>query len=180
LRHRDINNPLSSATLDRIISLCDPPKASRVLDAGCGKGEFLLQLATRRAVQGEGIDLSERAIAFAQARARQRTLQDRLLFRCADVRSFKPPPEPYFLSVCLGATHAFGGLKSTLASLRGWTQPGGWIVVGEGFWKQRPSPEYLEVLDATLDELLEDLGNVRVGEGLGLRLAQRWSSTSEE
>ncbi|MGA7846651.1 MAG: hypothetical protein WCB18_06155 [Thermoplasmata archaeon] len=38
----------------------------------------------------------------------------------------------------------------------------------------------MEVLGAAPNELLDDLGNGRVGEGLGLSLAGRWSSTSEE
>ncbi len=180
LRHRDVNNPLSPGTLDRIIDLCNPPNGSRVGDVGCGKGEFLLQLAKRRAVRGEGFDLSERVIGLARARARQRGLSERLTFRCADAQSLPRPREPYFLSICLGATQAFGGLRSTLDVLRGWTQPDGWIVVGEGYWNRRPSAEYLEVLEATPDELLDDRGNAQVGEGLGLRLAEHWSSTSEE
>ena len=36
------------------------------------------------------------------------------------------------------------------------------------------------MLETTADELLDDYGNVRVGEELGLRLAERWSSTDEE
>jgi SAM-dependent methyltransferase len=180
LRHRNINNPLSHDTLLRIIDLCNPPGGSRTVDVGCGKGDFLLQLAKRRAVLGEGFDLSDRMIGLARARARQEGLSERLSFRCADARSLGPPQEPYFLSVCLGATQAFGGLRRTLSALRAWTEPNGWIVVGEGYWKRRPSTEYLEVLGADPDELLDDQGNAEVGEGLGLSLAERWSSTSEE
>jgi SAM-dependent methyltransferase len=179
-RDRDILNPLSPASLDRIIDLCRPPEGSRVLDAGCGKGEFLLRLAQQRAVRGEGVDLSDRSVALARTRARLRGVQDRLRFRCANVRSLRPPRERYFLSVCLGATHAFGGLPRTLGTLRGWTQSRGWIVVGEGFWKRPPGAPYLAVLGATSDELLDDPGNVRVGEALGLKLVERWASTREE
>jgi cyclopropane fatty-acyl-phospholipid synthase-like methyltransferase len=180
LRRRDIDNPLSPASLDRIIALCDPPPNSRVLDIGCGKGEFLLRLAERRAVQGEGIDLSKHAIELALSNARHHALQGTLLFRCADAKSLKPPARTYFLTICLGATQAFGNLKTTLLTLQEWTQLNGWIVVGEGFWKQPPSPRYLEILEATSDELLDDPGNIRVGEELGLKLDQHWSSTDEE
>jgi SAM-dependent methyltransferase len=180
LRRRDIDNPLSLTSLDRIIALCDPPQSCHVLDVGCGKGEFLFRLAEKRAVQGEGIDLSEHAIEIAQARTLQRAVRGTLTFRCVDARSLEPTHGKYFLTVCLGATQAFGNLKSTLYALRRWTQPNGWIVVGEGFWKQPPSTGYLEVLDATPDELLDDLGNVWVGEDLGLKLAEHWSSTDEE
>lgn len=180
LRHRDINNPLSHEALLQIIDRCQPPNGSRVADVGCGKGEFLLLLAERRAVRGEGFDVSDRIIRLARARARQLGLSRRLVFRCRDARSLAPPSTPYFLSVCLGATHAFGGLRGTLETLRGWTEPNGWVVVGEGYWKQRPSPAYLEVLGAAPDELLDDRGNSRLGEELGLRLAAHWTSTREE
>jgi cyclopropane fatty-acyl-phospholipid synthase-like methyltransferase len=150
------------------------------LDVGCGKGEFLLRLAGRRAVQGEGIDLSAHAIGLALAKAQHQVLQGNLAFRCADARSLKPPPGKYFLTICLGATQAFGNLRTTLRTLQEWTRLNGWIVVGEGFWKQPPSARYLEILDGTSNELLDDPGNIRVGEQLGLKLAQHWSSTDEE
>jgi cyclopropane fatty-acyl-phospholipid synthase-like methyltransferase len=180
LRDRKVNNPLGLAALDWIIDLTSPPKGGRVLDAGCGRGEFLLRLAQRRPIQGVGIDRKPREIRLAQAGASERTLRGTLRFRCTDVRSLRPPSEPYFLSVCLGATHAFGGLKRTLDTLREWTQPDGWVVVGEGFWKRPPSPGYLRVLRATPEELLDDRGNVRAGERLGLVLAGHRVSSREE
>jgi len=97
-----------------------------------------------------------------------------------DAKIVRPPLEPYFLTSCLGATHALGGLRPTLARLREWTRPGGWIVVGDGFWKRPPGPEYLRVLNATPGELLTDPGNAAVGEELGLRLGGQWSSSAEE
>jgi hypothetical protein len=97
-----------------------------------------------------------------------------------DARSLSAPAGEYFLTVCLGATHALGGLRGTLGALRNWTQPGGRIVVGEGFWSQPPTTEYLGLLNAAPNELLDDSGNVRTGEELGLRLVERWLSTEEE
>ncbi len=180
LRRRDIDNPLSPASLDRIIALCNPPARSRVLDVGCGKGEFLLRLAQSRTIRGEGIDLSEGAIRFARARAEGRVLRGALTFRRVDARAVRSSRERYFLTSCLGATHAFGDLGRTLRTLRRWTQTDGWIVVGEGFWKRVPKREYLDVLGATPSELRTDRGNVRVAEGLGLQLAEHWSASEQE
>ncbi|MCI4372620.1 MAG: class I SAM-dependent methyltransferase, partial [Thermoplasmata archaeon] len=180
LRGREINNPLRVDSLDRIISRCDPPPGARVVDVGCGKGAFLFRLAERRTVLGEGIDISEGAIRYASRHVAPGPKRGSLLFRCADART-QPTPQPaYHLAVCLGATHAFGGLAPTLRALGGWTVPDGWIVVGEGFWRQPPAPEYLEVLGAPADELTDDLGNVRIGETLGLTLVDHWTSSAEE
>ena len=180
LRHRIIANPLSEATLDRIISVCDPSPGSRVLDVGCGKGEFLLRLAEQRDVRAEGIDLSERAVGIAEARARERSLKGTATFRCGDAKSLELTPGSYLLTACLGATHAFGGLTKTLDALRTRTEIHGRIVVGEGFWKQTPSAEYLEVLEGTQDEFGDHLGNVRTGVGWGLKLVDAWTSTLGE
>jgi SAM-dependent methyltransferase len=179
-RDLHVNNPLGPAALNWVVDLARPPKGSRVLDAGCGRGEFLLRLAQRRSVQGVGIDRREEEIRLAQSRARHRTLRGKLRFRCRDLRSLAPPSEPYFLSVCFGATHAFGGLRGTLEVLRQWTRPDGWVVVGEGFWKRPPNAGYLAVLGATAEELLDDPGNTRVGEELGLVIAGHRVSSRRE
>ena len=180
LRHREINNPLSPEALDWIIAKCDPPEGSRVLDLGCGKGEFLLRLVEGRAVEAVGIDSSEPSITFARARARDRRLRGTLRFCCENARSTNAAGGGYCVSVCLGATHALGGLGPTLRRLREWTLPGGWLVVGEGYWKRPPSKEYLDLLEASQDELLEDSGNIRMAEGMGLELVDRRLSSTEE
>jgi cyclopropane fatty-acyl-phospholipid synthase-like methyltransferase len=180
LRHREVNNPLGLPSLDRIIACCELPPGARVLDVGCGKAAFLLRLAEQRAVRGDGVDVSEAALREARARSRTRTLRGSLTLRCVDARRLAPPSEPYDLVACLGASHAFGDLRATLATLRSWTRPKGWIVVGEGFWKRPPDPRYLDLLEATAEELVDDPGNVRTGEALGLTLVEHWASRDEE
>lgn len=63
------------------------------------------------------------------------------------------------LVLCVGATHAFGGLPGALAAARRHLAPGGRVLVGEGFWSGEPSPEAVGMLGdladlpATLDRV---------------------------
>ncbi|GAA3505580.1 hypothetical protein GCM10019016_126930 [Streptomyces prasinosporus] len=64
--------------------------------------------------------------------------------------------------LCVGATHAFGGLLPTLAAARQHLAPGGRVLVGDGFWDRAPSPEAVELfgeltdLPTTLDRVVAD------------------------
>jgi ubiquinone/menaquinone biosynthesis C-methylase UbiE len=52
--------------------------ASYVLDVGCGCGNFLIHLAKRFGCRGEGLDLSNERIKFAQAKLDSDNLRSRL------------------------------------------------------------------------------------------------------
>lgn len=50
--------------------------------------------------------------------------------------------------LCVGASHAFGGLSGTLAAVRRSLQPGGCVLLGDAVWEAAPTPEALEALGA--------------------------------
>ncbi|SBT40394.1 class I SAM-dependent methyltransferase [Micromonospora auratinigra] len=54
---------------------------SRVLDVGCGCGNFLLRLAERTGCRGEGLDLSIERIRFAESRRAERAPTADITFR---------------------------------------------------------------------------------------------------
>ena len=60
----DSEEPLELAMIDHFITLVPPPR--RVLDAGCGAGRMLPQLA-ERGCQPEGVDLSPQMVRRARA-----------------------------------------------------------------------------------------------------------------
>jgi hypothetical protein len=77
--------------------------------------------------------------------------------------------ESYDLGICVGSTHALGGLETTLKVLKQLVRKDGYILIGEGYWKQRPSADYLKALgDADESELKTHAENVKVAEELGL------------
>jgi len=55
-------------TSDILAAEAEISQSSRVLDVGCGCGNFLIYLAKRFGCSGEGLDLSKERIAFAQGK----------------------------------------------------------------------------------------------------------------
>jgi SAM-dependent methyltransferase len=64
-----IKSPLDDDSVRRLLERGLPRGDERVLDLGCGNGEWLLRaLATRPHLHAEGVDISEDAVAQAVAR----------------------------------------------------------------------------------------------------------------
>ncbi|MFH9401104.1 SAM-dependent methyltransferase [Streptomyces sp. NPDC017638] len=154
--------PLDDDAVRGLLERALPPGDGRVLDLGCGGGEWLLRALTARPrLRAEGVDLSERALADARRAAHRLGVQDRLVLHTGDAARFTAP-DAFDLVLCVGATHAFGGLPSTLAAARRHLAPGGRVLVGEGFWEREPSAEAvallgdLDDLPATLDRVVAD------------------------
>ncbi|WP_214410281.1 SAM-dependent methyltransferase [Sphaerisporangium fuscum] len=148
IAHADhpIKSPLGDGSVSRLLEQGLPRGDERVLDLGCGGGEWLLRaLATRPLLHAEGVDTSEDALAHARQAARRLGVQERLVLHHQDAAAFTSP-HPFDLVISVGATHAFGGLAPTLAAAREHLAPGGRVLIGEGFWSGDPSPEAAEML----------------------------------
>ncbi|MEW1654094.1 class I SAM-dependent methyltransferase [Streptomyces sp. NPDC093707] len=157
-----IKSPLDDDSVGRLLERGLPRGDERVLDLGCGGGEWLLRaLATRPRLHAEGVDLSEVALAQASAAARERGVQKRLVLHHQKAEDFVST-EPFDVVLSFGATHAFGGLLPTLAAARRHLAPGGRVLVGEGFWERPPSQEAVEMLGdftdlaTTVDRVVAD------------------------
>ncbi|MFI6662186.1 SAM-dependent methyltransferase [Streptomyces sp. NPDC050523] len=141
-----IKSPLGDDSVRRLLDRGLPTGEERVLDLGCGGGEWLLRaLSERPGVYAEGVDISEDALAQAAAAARDLGVQDRLALHCRKAEEFVSE-KPFDVVLSFGAAHAFGGLLPTLAAARTHLAPGGRVLVGDGFWQRPPSPEAVEML----------------------------------
>ncbi|MFD0542092.1 class I SAM-dependent methyltransferase [Streptomyces mexicanus] len=125
--------------------------AERVLDLGCGGGEWLLRALTMHPqVRAEGVDISRSSLAHARQTAQRLGVEDRLVLHHQDAAHFASS-HAFDLVLCVGATHAFGGLLPALAAARKYLAPGGRVLVGDGFWERDPSPEAVELLGELTD-----------------------------
>jgi SAM-dependent methyltransferase len=111
--------PGDAASLARV--LAQVPRGGRILDAGCGTGGDLAQLAAHGHVTG--IDLSQRFVDVARARGHDAV--------CADMLA--PPPGPYDLIWCAGAIYSVGVARA-LAAWRGHLAQGGRVAFSDTCW----------------------------------------------
>lgn len=183
ITHREhvLCNPTNEEKLARLVGLLRLPDGARVADIACGKGEFLIRLAEKYGVRGIGVDISRFHIADAQKRLEQRVPRAKITFEEMNGSDFKPA-EPHSLAVasCIGASWVFGGHAATLEALSGMVEPGGWVLVGEPFWRQEPSEDYLEASKLTKDAFATHAGNVEAGERRGLDLVHTFVSSPDD
>jgi SAM-dependent methyltransferase len=146
-------NPLSEAALDEAIALLALPSGGCVLAVGCGRGAVLSRVAARWDVRPLGYDADP-------------TLAEGTGLEVRDTR----PDGRFDLVICIASSHALGGFPDALAALRELTEPGGQVLLGEGYWRRPPSDEYLEALGAAdAGELPDYPGLMRAAEEAGLR-----------
>ncbi|MFF4581084.1 SAM-dependent methyltransferase [Streptomyces sp. NPDC001389] len=144
--HHPIKSPLNDDSVSRLLAHALPRGDERVLDLGCGGGEWLLRaLTTHPHLRAEGVDISESDLAEARRKAVHLTVDDRLALHCRKAEEFSSPHR-FDLVMCIGSTHALGGLLPTLEAARDHLAPGGRVLIGDGIWEREPSPEAVGVL----------------------------------
>lgn len=163
-------NPMTKDKFYRLCDLLPLGKGSRVLDIACGKGEFLVRLTELHGVSGVGVDLSPYCVRDCVRKKQERVPDADLVFIEMDGADYAPSDgEEYQLASCIGASWVYGGHRGTLQALSGMTALGGWVVVGEPFWRREPSDDYLEAQGMSRGDYGSHVGNVQIGEKLGLR-----------
>ncbi len=182
ITHADhvVCNPTSTERFDELIGLLDLVPGASVWEAACGKGELLVRLAERHQARGTGVDMSPYEIVVARERAAARAPAAKLNLIEGDAAAHAPEPASVDLAVCLGASWIWGGHRGTLQALRGFTRPGGLILVGEPYWRGEPDPAYLAAAEVTAGEFSTLHGNVAIATEEGLTLIYALPSRDED
>jgi len=163
-------NPMSERAVASLIDLLNLPRGGNIVDFGAGTCELPIRLVERFGVLAECVELSPEIAASARARAASRLASGGLTVHEGDAGHFKGtiPPGAFDLSICVGSSHALGGYAHAVRTLARLTREGGFVLLGEGYWKKTPAPEYLASTGITADEFtpLAGLAEIASAEGL--------------
>lgn len=106
--------------LNEVLARIAPRSGSRLLDAGCGSGRELDELAAWGSVTG--VDLCAESVASARARGHADV-------HCAAIERMPFPDERFDVVTCLDVIEHTPDDRATLTELRRVTRPGGLLVV---------------------------------------------------
>jgi SAM-dependent methyltransferase len=176
-RWHPVAAPVSDANLRRLLIRLGA--GERLLDLGCGFGEWLLAaLAADPEATGVGVDTSRPALEESRRRARERGLADRVVFEETEAAAYGGTD--FDAVLCVGATHAFGGLAATLDAVRAHLRPGGRVLLGDGFWDGEPTLQAMSALGAAPGELPSLAGLVETARAAGWEPGYGHVSSAEE
>ncbi|CAM3120352.1 class I SAM-dependent methyltransferase [Paenibacillus sediminis] len=179
-QHHLFHNPISEAKINRIIDLIPLHPNDQIIDIGAGKGELPIRFIEKYGVNAVAIELFEGSIAAGEKNAKGRIPSEKLQFINQDAKEVINTylNGQFSLGICIGSSHALGGYEETITALRKAVKKGGYILIGEGYWRKKPSPDYLAALGAEESEMKSHLGTIEAAEALGLTAL--WSTIASE
>lgn len=183
ITHREhiLCNPISVEKIEELLAILRLQPGARVLDIATGKAEFIIRLAEQVAISGVGVDLSPYCVSDAREKHAKRVPDAELTFLEMDGADYEPEePETFDLVACIGASWIYGGHRGTLRALKGMAAQGGWVVVGEPYWRREPAAEYLAAIGDERSTYGTHFENVEVGQELGLELVYTLVSNQDD
>ena len=143
-RDHDIQNPTSPDKIRLLGDYLRLTPESRVLDIACGKGGPAQLLAETYGCRILGIELRTTFAEAARTRIDEAGFTELVEIRTADASKVDLEPEGWDAALCLGASFVWGTIADAAAALAPAVRRGGFVAIGEPFWKQSPLPDTID------------------------------------
>jgi SAM-dependent methyltransferase len=195
-RDHDIQNPISADKIRLLGQYLHLTRDSRVLDLACGKAGPALILASEFGCRILGVEKSPGFAEEAHRRIAAAGLEAQIEVQLGDAAAFLLERDSWDAALCLGATFVWGTIAEAAPVLCSAVRSGGFVAVGEPFWRRWPLPDGIDdlgfvELDATVARLeAANLGLVGViasseedwdrYESLHWRAAEEWLAEHPE
>jgi SAM-dependent methyltransferase len=139
-RDHDIQNPTSPDKIRLLGEYLRLTPESRVLDIACGKGAPARILAETYRCRILGVEIRPDFSEAARRRVEEAGLTELVEIRTGDASELELEPEAWDAALCLGASFVWGTMADAAAALAPALRRGGFVAIGEPFWRQWPLP----------------------------------------
>ncbi len=146
-RDHEIQDPTSPEKIQLLGEYLRLTGESRVLDIACGRGGPALILAATYGCRVHGVEIRPAFAEAARARAAADGLAELVEVQTADASEVQFEPESWDAALCIGAGFVWGTIADAAAALVPLVRKGGFVAIGEPFWRQWPLPEGIEKED---------------------------------
>lgn len=143
-RRHELQNPTSEEKIRLLGERLRLGPDSHVLDVASGRGGPALVLAREFGCRITCVERAEEFHAAARSRVAEAGLDGLIELVLADAREFALEPGRYDTVLCLGASFVWDGLAGTLSALVPAVGAGGFVAVGEPYWRTWPPPAAFE------------------------------------
>ena len=137
----ELQNPTSLEKIRRLGERLELGPTSQVLDMACGRGGPAVALASGFGCHITGVEQSQVFLSAARDRAQEAGVAALVDLVHADGKRFPVDPDRFDCVLCLGASFNWGGLEGTVEALGAGVRPGGFLVIGEPYWRRWPLPQ---------------------------------------
>ena len=142
-KHR-LQNPTSTEKIRLLGERMSLGVHSHVLDVGSGRGGPAVLLAHAFGCRLTCVERSEKFAQAARERAKAAGVEALIELVSGDASNFPLESDRYDAALCLGASFIWGGLAETVAALAPAVRRGGFVAIGEPYWRIWPLPRGFE------------------------------------
>ena len=143
-RDHEIQNPISAEKIRLLGAYLRLTGGSRVLDIASGKAVPALILAEAHGCRILGIEIRPAFADEARRRTAEAGLTDLIEIRTEDASEVELGPEAWDAALCLGASFVWGTIADASAELTPAVRSGGFVAIGEPYWRQWPLPDGID------------------------------------
>jgi SAM-dependent methyltransferase len=143
-RDHEIQDPTSPEKIRLLGEYLRLTSESRVLDIACGKGGPASILAETYGCRILGVEIRPAFADAARAQAAAKGLESLIEVQTADASEVEFEQEAWNAALCIGASFVWGTIADAAAALVPLVPKGGFVAIGEPFWRQWPLPDGVE------------------------------------
>ncbi len=169
--------PVSTEQMEEALQRAELRPDARALDIGCGRAEVLVRLVERFGLAVTGVDCSAAALQLAREAFRERCPRHEPELIERDAADLHYPPAQFDWISWLGGPYVGESFQSTVEACAGWLRPGGFLLLGHGYWASPPPEQYLAATGLEADTLATHEENIDVCRGAGLELIHTSASS---